>query len=118
MEAMEGFTGLQNTAVLLNEMFFQHKLVEQMLAIDNSAAIVIAHGEGGSWRTRHLRVRAAVLRDRIERKELQVTHAPGDVQLADQTRVAKRRATTRESFQKPIVSRSSYSRRKAGKMVT
>ena len=83
MEAMEGFTGLQNTAVLLNEMFFQHKPVEQMLAIDNSAAIVIAHGEGGSWRTRHLRVRAAVLRDRIERKELQVTHAPGDVQLAD-----------------------------------
>ena len=38
--------------------------------------------EGGQ-RTRHLRVRAAFIRDMQQRKEIEVSHCPGDIQLAD-----------------------------------
>ncbi|CAE7242537.1 GIP [Symbiodinium sp. CCMP2592] len=52
------------------------------LMIDNTAAVTLAGGEG-SQRTRHLRVRSAFIRDMIDRNEIDVSHCPGDVQLAD-----------------------------------
>ncbi|CAE7864522.1 GIP, partial [Symbiodinium microadriaticum] len=53
------------------------------LRVDNSAAITLASEEGGSWRTRHLKVRAASLRQRIQDGWATITHCPGEWQLAD-----------------------------------
>ena len=53
------------------------------LRVDNSAAITLASEEGGSWRTRHLKVRAASLRQRIQEGWATITHCPGEWQLAD-----------------------------------
>ena len=52
------------------------------LMVDNTAAVTLATG-AGSQRTRHLRVRSAFIRDMIDREEIEVSHCPGDVQLAD-----------------------------------
>ncbi|CAE7718310.1 RE2, partial [Symbiodinium microadriaticum] len=53
------------------------------LRVDNSAAITLASEEGGSWRTRHLKVRAASLRQRIQEGWATIVHCPGEWQLAD-----------------------------------
>ena len=45
--------------------------------------ITLASEEGGSWRTRHLKVRAASLRQRIQEGWATMTHCPGEWQLAD-----------------------------------
>lgn len=50
---------------------------------DNRAAIILASGRGGGWRTRHLRIRSAALADAISRGELMVFHQPGTRLLAD-----------------------------------
>ncbi|CAE6930701.1 GIP [Symbiodinium sp. CCMP2592] len=51
--------------------------------VDNSAAITLASEEGGSWRTRHLKVRAAALRQRIQEGWARIAYCPGEWQLAD-----------------------------------
>ena len=53
------------------------------LRVDNSAAITLASEEGGSWRTRHLKVRAGALRQRIQEGWIAISYCPGDLQLAD-----------------------------------
>ena len=51
---------------------------------DNSAAISLATGEGqGSWRTRHLRIRAAILRSALQQGEWQLGHLSGKELVAD-----------------------------------
>ena len=50
---------------------------------DNSAAIASFTSNNGSWRTRHLRIRAAAARKRIEAGVLQVSCVPGNLQVAD-----------------------------------
>ena len=76
----EGVTLAQSLEALTNEL--DDSAGAKDLLVDNTAAVTIAEG-GGSVRTRHLRVRAAFLQDMQERKELTVTHCPGDIQLAD-----------------------------------
>jgi hypothetical protein len=56
---------------------------EDVLCIDNKAATQILIQESGSWRTRHLRVRASSLKQRVEEKRLKLTHVPGRSMLAD-----------------------------------
>ena len=50
---------------------------------DNIAAITSFHQNAGSWRNRHLRMRAQAGRERVESGMLTVTHVPGTLQVAD-----------------------------------
>jgi hypothetical protein len=54
-----------------------------ILLVDNKAALQIIQQDGGSWRTRHLRVRSAAIKDQTESGRLLCFHTPGKVQLAD-----------------------------------
>ena len=78
--ACEGTVLGQSIESLIAELV--DSLEPKQLLVDNIAAVVLAEG-GGSGRTRHLRVRASFITDLIERKELNVDHCPGDLQLAD-----------------------------------
>ena len=51
---------------------------------DNAAAIALATGEGqGSWRTRHLRIRAAILKSALHSEEWSLDHLMGKELVAD-----------------------------------
>ena len=56
---------------------------EDILLVDNKAATLILIQESGSWRTRHLRVRASSLKQRINKGTQKVIHVPGRSTLAD-----------------------------------
>ena len=76
----EGVVLSQSLAALICEL--QESTCRKHLMIDNTAAVTLANGEG-SQRTRHLRVESAFIRDMIDREEMDVSHCPGDLQLAD-----------------------------------
>ena len=50
---------------------------------DNRAAVVLAAGTGGGWRTRHLRIRAHCLAEAIKMGESSLNHRPGSSLWAD-----------------------------------
>ena len=50
---------------------------------DNQSALALVHGQAGSWRTRHLRLRVHWLREKIMNGEVQVVYEPGTTQRAD-----------------------------------
>ena len=50
---------------------------------DNRAAVVLASGSGGSWRTRHLRIRAHCLTEALRLGELTLEHRVGTSLWAD-----------------------------------
>ena len=56
---------------------------EDLLLVDNKAATMILVQESGSWRTRHLRVRASSLKQRINSGFQKVIHVAGRSTLAD-----------------------------------
>ncbi|CAE6936905.1 RE1 [Symbiodinium sp. CCMP2592] len=56
---------------------------QRTIYVDNAAAITLATSEGGSWKTRHLKVRHRALRQRVEQGWVDVVYCPGDQQLAD-----------------------------------
>ena len=64
-------------AVLVSEIV--PEALEKRLYGDNSASIAIVGGPPTSWRTRHLRLRAASLREKLEEGEWSIHHLPGDV---------------------------------------
>ncbi|CAE7908879.1 RE1 [Symbiodinium sp. KB8] len=53
------------------------------LKIDNAAAQGLATESPGSWKTRHLRLRARFLRQEVASQRLIISHVPGDQQKAD-----------------------------------
>ena len=53
------------------------------LKIDNAAAQGLATESPGSWKTRHLRLRARFLRQEVAAQRLIILHVPGDQQKAD-----------------------------------
>ncbi|OLP84473.1 Transposon Ty1-NL2 Gag-Pol polyprotein [Symbiodinium microadriaticum] len=55
----------------------------RVLRVDNSSALAMVQGGQGSWRTRHLKVRSAKVRDMVQCGELNVEHITGDRQVAD-----------------------------------
>ena len=55
----------------------------RVLAIDNTSAAAMCNGGHGSQRTRHLKIRAAFIREATSEGRLQVRHTPGELQLAD-----------------------------------
>ena len=54
-----------------------------VLKIDNQAAQGLASEAPGSWKTRHLRIRARFLRQEVGAQRLHVMHVPGELQKAD-----------------------------------
>jgi len=65
------------------EILFADEDLEDLLCVDNKAATQILVQESGSWRTRHLRVRASSLKQRIEAGRQKVCHIPGRAMMAD-----------------------------------
>ena len=57
--------------------------VSMELYNDNRAALILVTGQGGSWRTRHLRIRAAAISEAIQTGEVEVAHRMGTKLLAD-----------------------------------
>ena len=53
------------------------------LKIDNTAAQGLASEAPGSWKTRHLRLRARFLRQEVAAQRLLISHIPGELQKAD-----------------------------------
>ncbi|CAE7445196.1 GIP [Symbiodinium sp. CCMP2456] len=53
------------------------------LKIDNAAAQGLASEAPGSWKTRHLRLRARFLRQEVAGQRLTMSHVPGSLQKAD-----------------------------------
>ena len=57
--------------------------IESRLYCDNAAAIQLCVLESGSWRTRHLRLRGAVVRQDLEEGLWSLTHVDGVFMPAD-----------------------------------
>ena len=81
LAASEGTTLMASIDALLHDVGARASARE--LRVDNSAAITLASEEGGSWRTRHLKVRAGALRQRIQDGWMRIAFCPGSIQLAD-----------------------------------
>ena len=81
LAASEGTTLMLSIDAMLSD--FGVSPTRRELRVDNSAAITLASEEGGSWRTRHLKVRAAALRQRLQDGWATISHCPGEWQLAD-----------------------------------
>ena len=57
--------------------------IQCQVMVDSTAAIAILQGDGGSWRTRHLKLRYHWLRELVQQDQVRLIHCPGDWQLAD-----------------------------------
>ncbi|CAE7711468.1 GIP [Symbiodinium sp. CCMP2592] len=57
--------------------------IHLLLLVDNSAAVGLCTDAPGTWRTRHLRVRAGALRELVREGVLVIRHIPGLLQKAD-----------------------------------
>ncbi|CAE7217810.1 GIP [Symbiodinium microadriaticum] len=81
IEALEGCLLATSVVDIVTDIWGQEpKLV---VKVDNNSAVQLMTGSTGSWRTRHLRVRSAWLRERIRGGNVTVQHEPGITQLAD-----------------------------------
>ena len=81
MEGVEGAVMTYATKCLMEELLGE--VLPVSLHIDNSAAISLMTTASGTWRTRHLRLRANWIKERIQNQEVFVTHEPGATQRAD-----------------------------------
>ena len=79
-ELTEAMTAGESVAVLMEELYEE---VRKVAWCDNQAAITILVGEGGSWRTRHLRMRSLFAKQAVLRGEWQIAHQPGETMIAD-----------------------------------
>ena len=81
MEGVEGAAMAYSTKCFLEELLDEELKIH--LHIDNSAAISLMTTASGSWRTRHLRLRANWIKQKVQLREVQVIHEPGLTQKAD-----------------------------------
>ena len=81
IEAIEGVIMGDSVDVMIQELV-QHPYVK-VIKVDNQAAVNLLAEPSGSWRTRHLRLRAAHLRWRLSRTDWMTEAIPGNDQLAD-----------------------------------
>ena len=72
---------VENVGCLLDELLGER--ATRILKVDNASAIALLQGGPGSWRTRHLKVRSAKLRDMVENGEIFPEHVAGELQVAD-----------------------------------
>ncbi len=80
LEIIEGFTVGESTAVVFEEIMGSFPKV---LWSDSQSALSVLGGEGGSWRTRHLRMRAMYARQLVTQGSWGVHHCPGEEMVAD-----------------------------------
>ncbi|CAE7214357.1 GIP, partial [Symbiodinium sp. KB8] len=80
--AIEGLKMTLSLGAVLEEI--AGKELKITLAIDNQSTIAIAKPSGStSWRTRHLRVRAAFIREQVQEQKVVVKYVKGQQQFAD-----------------------------------
>ena len=79
--ATQGCILLESVFAVLNEVC--PGVYSRVLAIDNTSAAAMCSGGPGSQRTRHLKIRAAFIRESVSEGRITVRHTPGDAQLAD-----------------------------------
>ena len=79
--ATQGCVLLESVFAILDEIYPGR--YKRVLAIDNTSAASMCSGGPGSQRTRHLKIRAAFVREAVSEGRLEVRHTPGDLQLAD-----------------------------------
>ena len=79
-ELIEGLMMGESVAAILEEL---EPHIMKMMASDSQAAVNICLAEGGSWRTRHLRLRAAHAKQRFTKGDWLLRHLPGEDMLAD-----------------------------------
>ena len=81
IEAVDGAVlGLSCRGVISELLETSPKIV---IHLHTQSALALVHGQAGSWRTRHLRLRVRWLRERIMNGEVQVIYEPGATQRAD-----------------------------------
>jgi len=82
--ALEGTTMLQSVAPIVSVLLgINEDGLSKALYIDSVSACSIISVVAGSWRTRHLRIRAAGLRSLLNSGYLVVAHLKGEHMLAD-----------------------------------
>ena len=81
MAMLEGLVTLRSTGALV-EAVLERKVTMKMHS-DSTAAIAIAAGTTSSWRTRHLRIRAAGLTEALRSREVSLRHVAGVELVAD-----------------------------------
>ena len=79
-EIIDGMTSGESTFAVASELFGN---LRKTLWTDSQSAIALMSGEGGSWRTRHLRLKAAHARARIQLGDWSIRHLPGERMIAD-----------------------------------
>ena len=79
--ATQGCVLLESVFSVLDEIYPGR--YKRVLAIDNTSAASMCSGGPGSQQTRHLKIRAAFIREAVSEGRLEVRHTPGDLQLAD-----------------------------------
>ena len=83
-ELIEAVNAVQQSAGLAELVAeLQNAKPQVKLFVDNTAPIGLCTDAAGSWKTRHLRVRAHHLREAVKTGVLAVKHIPGVQQLAD-----------------------------------
>ena len=80
MASLECAVALESMQALLLSVGFD--VEDRELHVDSQASLAISDGHG-SWRTRHLRVRAEYLREQTQAGKLKLTFCPGVDQRAD-----------------------------------
>eukprot|EP00439_Symbiodinium_sp_Y106_P048300 s3792_g6.t1 len=75
LEAVDGAILGCSTRALLEEL--RGKPLFLYLHVDNQSAVMLLQGSSGSWRTRHLRLRANFVKEKMTQKELVVVYEPG-----------------------------------------
>ena len=79
-EMIEGLMVGESVAAIIEEI---NPTVVKVMVSDSQSAINICLSEGGSWRTRHLRLRAAHAKQRFVKGDWLLRHCPGLLMLAD-----------------------------------
>ena len=78
--SVEGALALCSLSALVQEVL--EEPWDLILKTDSTSSMAIQHGSG-SWRTRHLRIKAAWIAEKVERGDIKIEHCAGVVQLAD-----------------------------------
>ena len=81
MSLLESLVTVRSTGALVEAVL--ERRVRLRMHSDSTAAIAIASGTTSSWRTRHLRIRAAGLTEALRSREVSLTHVAGTELVAD-----------------------------------
>ena len=79
-EVVEGMVAGESISVILDELVGR---LPRMAWTDSQSGLSILTSEGGSWRTRHLRLRSAYTRQCLQEGLWGIAHVPGEDMLAD-----------------------------------